>query len=264
MPRRSPDRPAVQPITHCSVEQVSPDPPPWDRRAVLRQRWNELAYFHWPYEPATVQRLLPPGMRVDTFDGAAWVGLIPFEMRDVQFGRSPPMRRLGTFIEVNVRTYVTDGLGRRSVWFFSLDVPRSAAVAVARSVFGLPYCWAHAEHSVDGDRHRYQTQRRWPAGEQAGADIRFRVAARIPDNETCALDHFLYARWAMVAQRRQQLSYGRVDHPRWPLHGVDAVEIDQTLIEAAGLPTPDGTPHAHYSPGVDVRIAWYEKIATLA
>ena len=253
----------MEPITDRSVEQVSPDPPPWDRRAVLRQRWSELAYFHWPYEPAAVQRLLPAGVRVDTFDGAAWVGLIPFEMRDVQFGRMPPMRRLGTFIEINVRTYVIDALGRRAVWFFSLDIPRSAAVVVARSVFGPPYCWAHAEHSIVGDRHHYRTQRRWPAGEQAGADIGFRVAAQLADNETGALDHFLYARWAMVAERRRRLSYGRVDHPRWPLHRVDGVEIDQTLIEAAGLPTPDGAPHARYSPGVDVRIAWYEKIATV-
>ncbi|MEP7113119.1 MAG: DUF2071 domain-containing protein [Ilumatobacteraceae bacterium] len=254
---------ALQTFTDRDVEQISQDPPPWNRRAVLHQRWSELAYFHWPYEPAVVQRLLPAGVRIDTFDGAAWVGLIPFEMRDVQFGRTPPMRRLGSFIEVNVRTYVIDALGRRAVWFFSLDVPRSAAVVVARSAFGLPYCWARAEHSIVGDRHHYQTQRRWPAGTQAGADIRFRVSGRVADSETGALDHFLYARWAMVAERRHQLSYGRVDHPRWPLHRVDAVEIDETLIKAAGLPAPDRAPHAHYSPGVDVRIAWYEKIAAV-
>lgn len=249
-------------ITDRSVEQISPDPPRWDRRAVLRQRWSELAYFHWPYDPAVVQGMLPAGVRVDTFDGAAWVGLIPFEMRNVQFGRTPPMRRLGTFVEVNVRTYVIDELGRRAVWFFSLDVPRSPAVAVARSVFGLPYCWARAEHSVAGDQHHYVVQRRWPAGRHAGADIRFRVAARLAENEVTALDHFLYARWGMVTERRRQLWHGRVDHPRWPLHRVNGVEIDQTLIEAAGLPSPAGAPHAHYSPGVDVRIAWYEKIAT--
>ena len=254
------ERPA-QPVIYRGVEQVSPDPPPWDRRAVLRQRWSELAYFHWPYEPAAVQRLLPAGLRVDTFDGVAWVGLIPFEMRDVQFGRTPPMRRLGTFIEVNVRTYVIDVLGRRAVWFFSLDVPRSAAVAVARSIFGLPYCWAHAEHTVEGDRHHYRTRRRWPADEQGDADIRFRVGARLVDSETQGLDNFLCARWAMVAERRRELWHGRVDHPQWPLHRVDAVEIDQTLLEAAGLSTPEGAPHARYSPGVDVRIAWFEKIA---
>ena len=250
----------MHPIIDPTVEQISPDPPPWEGRAILRQQWSELAYFHWPYEPAAVQRLLPAGLRVDTFDGAAWVGLIPFEMRNVQFGPTPPMRRLGTFIEVNVRTYVIDARGRRAVWFFSLDVPRSAVVAVARSIFGLPYCWAHARHTVDGDRHHYQTQRRWPADEPARADIRFRVTTRLDNTEIAALDNFLCARWAMVAERRQQLSYGRVHHPQWPLHRIDGAEIDQTLIEAAGLPTPEGAPHGRYSPGVDVRIAWYEKI----
>ena len=47
---------------------------------MLRHRWTDLASFHWPYEPRAVQWLLPPGMRVDTFGGAAWVGLIPFVM----------------------------------------------------------------------------------------------------------------------------------------------------------------------------------------
>ncbi|MEO5899805.1 MAG: DUF2071 domain-containing protein [Ilumatobacteraceae bacterium] len=244
------------------LERISPVPPTWDRRALLRQRWTELAYFHWPYEPTAVQRLLPAGVHVDTFGGAAWVGLIPFEMRDVQLGPTPPMRRLGTFIETNIRTYVTDALGRRAVWFFSLDVPRSSVVLMARAGFGLPYRWAHADHTVDGDRHHYRTQRRGPTDGLVGADIRFRVAERLADSAPGGLDDFLCARWALIAQRRRQLWYGRVDHPRWPLHRVEGVEIDQTLIEAAGLPTPDGVPHARYSPGVDVRIARYENIPT--
>ena len=54
--------------------------------------------------------------------------------------------------------------------------------------------------------------------------------------------------------------YGRVDHPRWPLHQVDDVSIDESVIQAAGLPAPIGQPHAMYSPGVDVEVAWFEKI----
>ena len=43
------------------------------------------------------------------------------------------------------------------------------------------------------------------------------------------------------------------------MHHVDEVEIDQTIIEAAGLPSPEGAPRALYSPGVDVGVAWFEK-----
>ena len=239
---------------------ITPDPSAWEQRTVLRQRWAELAYFHWSYEPEDVQRLLPVGVTVDTFDGRAWVGLIPFEMRNVQIGSTPPLPWLGSFIEVNVRTYVIDPQGRRSVWFFSLDVPRSAIVAVARSVFSLPYCWADATHQEDGGQHRYQVARRWPRQSSATADIRFSVGSRLDPDEVSELDHFLSARWGLVTRRRNTLLHGRVDHERWPLHRVDDVQIDESLVAAAGLPAPTGPPLALYSPGVDVQVAWFKKL----
>jgi len=242
------------------VEAISADPPPWAHRTVLRQRWAELAYFHWPYDPDVVRPLLPAGLRVDTHDGVAWVGLIPFEMRDVRFGPTPPVPWVSSFIEINVRTYVIDALGRRAVWFFSLDVPRSAVVAVARTAFSLPYCWARADHVVDGDVHRYEMTRRWPRASSCCAEMRFRVGERVPDDEVSSLDHFLSARWALCTTRRDTLLHGRVHHRRWPLHAVDDVHIDQDVIQAAGLPAPCGEPHARYSPGVDVDIAWFERV----
>lgn len=241
-------------------EAITPAPPPWSQRPVLRQQWMELASFHWRYDPEKVQRLLSPGLTVDTFDGAAWVGLIPFEMRRVRLGTSPPVPWLGTFLEINVRTYVIDALGRRAVWFFSLDVPRVAIVAVARTLFSLPYCWATASHSRTGDRHDYRMRRRWPRNGSAGAEMTFTVGAPIPADDVTELDHFLSARWALVTQRGSNLLYGRVHHPRWPLHHVHDVEIRQDVIEAAGLPSPKGPPHSFYSPGVDVEVAWFSPI----
>lgn len=227
---------------------------------MLHQRWDELAYFHWSYEPEVVQRLLPAGVRVDTFDGRAWVGLIPFEMRRVQLGPTPPIPYLSHFIEINVRTYVLDAHGRRAVWFFSLDVPRASIVGVARSVFSLPYCFASADHTVRGDHHRYEMRRRWPHRRRPAATIDFTVGERIPDGDVTSLDHFLTARWALLTMRRRRLLYGAVYHPRWPLHVVDSFDVDPDPLVAAGLPVPGGDPGVLYSPGVPVDIAWFETV----
>ncbi|MEO6653955.1 MAG: DUF2071 domain-containing protein, partial [Ilumatobacteraceae bacterium] len=242
------------------VEPVTAEPPDWNRREVLHQRWDELAYFHWPYDPEVVQRLLPDGLRVDVFDDHAWVGLIPFEMRRVRLGPTPPIPYLGAFIEVNVRTYVVDPHGRRAVWFFSLDVPRSLIVAVARTVFALPYFRARAEHTVDGAHHRYVIDRRWPHRRRPTSTIAFRVGAPIPASEISDLAHFLTARWALATTRRTQLLYGAVHHGQWPLHRIDDHRIDDQLVVAAGLPAPIGEPHAMYSPGVAVDLAWLQRI----
>jgi uncharacterized protein len=244
-----------------SIEPVTATPPRFDRRAVLQQRWDELAYFHWPYDPAVVQELLPAGVHVDTYDGVAWVGVIPFEMRRVRLGPTPPIPYLSRFIEINVRTYVVDRLGRRAVWFFSLDVPRVAIVAVARTAFSLPYCWSKTSHEVDGSRHRYEMARRAPHGARPWATIEFDVGDRIPAHELEPIDHFLTARWSLLTTRRGRVLRGAVDHPPWPLHRVDNVEVTGTVVEAAGLPAPQGAPIARYSPGVAVRVAWFETVA---
>ncbi|MDG2027658.1 MAG: DUF2071 domain-containing protein [Acidimicrobiales bacterium] len=250
---------AESPVS-ITVEPVSPHPPNRLRRAVLRQQWDELAYFHWRYRPEIIQERLPSGVRVDTFDGSAWVGLIPFEMRNVRLGPTPSVPWLGSFIEINVRTYVIDPQGRRAVWFFSLDVPRSVIVAVARSVFALPYCWARATHTRDGDRHRYEMTRRWTGSADVFADMAFTVGEAVEDDEVSELDHFLSARWALLTQRHAQLRYGEVRHRRWPLQRVSDVVIDQNVLEAAGLPAPEGSPHARYSPGVDVEVGWFQNV----
>ncbi len=82
------------------------------RRAVMLQGWYDLASIHWRYDPAVVQALLPPGFRVDTFDGSAWVGVLPFDMRRIRIPHLPPFGPLSTFPETNVRTYLVDPAGQ--------------------------------------------------------------------------------------------------------------------------------------------------------
>ncbi len=124
-------------------EPITARPPHPVARPVMLQGWHHLTALHWRYEPGVVQALLPDGFGVDTFDGSAWVGLIPFEMSRVRVPGLPAFGRLSTFPETNVRTYIVDGAGRRAVWFFSLDVSRLIPALVARVTYRLPYCWAH-------------------------------------------------------------------------------------------------------------------------
>lgn len=245
-----------------AIEPIVAAVPAVDGRVVLRQRWAELAAVHWAYEPGVVQHILPPGLRVDTFDGRAWVGLIPFEMRRVRASRGPVLPLVGSFVEVNVRTYVVDPAGRRAVWFSSLDVPNVAVVAAARTVFALPYCWAAATHVRDGDHHTYDVTRRWPRRSGPGPRARmcFTVGARI--EAPTPLDRFLTARWALTTTRGRHLLRAPVGHDEWPLRRIEVDSVEEDLVVAAGLPAPPGPPaHAVYSPGVDVEVGRLRRIA---
>lgn len=244
-------------------QPISPDPPPLGGRAALLQRWSELAFVHWPYEPEVVAPLLPPGTRLDTHGGAAWIGLVPFTMVDVRPTGWPVLPWISRFVEVNVRTYVVDPLGRRAVWFFSLDAPRWPVVLVGRAGFAVPYRLARAVHAFDGARHGYGIRRRGRGPREARLHIEIEPGARIPDDEVTPLEHFLTARWGLVGHRHRGLRHVAVRHPRWPLHRARAHALEETLLRAAGLPEPEGEPLVHYSPDVDVRIGYPTRLDPL-
>ena len=126
------------------------------------QGWKDLVYLHWPYEPALVQRRLPAGLTVDTFDGRAWVGLVAFRMERIRIPGTPGVPYFGTFPETNVRTYVRGTDGRPGVWFDSLDVTRLLPVFVARTSYRLPYMWSQMSIDHSGDDITYRSRRRWP------------------------------------------------------------------------------------------------------
>ena len=238
------------------IEPVTRESPHVVGRPVMLQGWHNLTAIHWAYPPEVVQSLLPAGFTVDTLDGSAWVGLIPFQMDRIRVPRLPALGPLSTFPETNVRTYIVDPHGRRAVWFFSLDITRLLPALVARVTYRLPYCWASMSiegvGSVGGEV-RYTSRRRWPSGE-ASSVVAVRVGAAIAEADETDLDRFLTARWALGSTWGRRLMWARVDHPTWALHHADLLECDETAVRAAGLPAPTGVPHVRWSPGVDVRI----------
>ena len=75
---------------------------PW----LFRMRWVDLLFMHWPVPADALRPLIPAGLELDTYDGRAWLGVVPFGMEGVapRFLPAPPGP--GAFPELNVRTYV--------------------------------------------------------------------------------------------------------------------------------------------------------------
>ncbi|MBU3690026.1 MAG: hypothetical protein B7C54_02135 [Acidimicrobiales bacterium mtb01] len=225
----------------------------------MTQRWQNLAFLHWAYEPEQVARLLPEGVELDTFEGKAYVALVPFQMRDLQVTRLPKIPGTSDFPEINVRTYVRSR-GRPAVWFFSLDTPKLLPTIGARVAFRLPYCFGPSSVTLagegDGAVLTSEVSRRWP--DRTSTSLALRVGA--PLSEVGDFEHFLTDRWGLVAPRYGGgFNYGAVEHGAWPLHTGEVLHLDDSLLTAAGLPAPQGEPHVLFSPGVDVGIQWLQR-----
>jgi uncharacterized protein len=241
-----------------SAPTVSVEPPVRVDRPTMIQRWSALSFIHWPCEVREVRGLVPEELAVDTFDGAAWVGLIPFRLR-IRLPGLPYVPWLAGFPETNLRTYVIGPDGRPGIWFMSLDAARLGAVVAARTSYRLPYMWALAAMRSDEDRVRYRGRRRWPAPD-AAYDIALDLGPAV--EEPTELERFLTARWHLFAPDRLRLPprglalvRTTVEHPPWPLRAARVRHLEESLRAAAGVPSSTARPIALYAPGVETRFA---------
>jgi uncharacterized protein YqjF (DUF2071 family) len=228
--------------------------------AIAFQRWRDLLFVHWRVAPSALRPRVPPTLALDLRDGAAWVTLIPFEVAESRPAAWP--RRLAhRFLEVNLRTYVVGPDGRRGIYFWSLEASSFIAVAGARLLYGLPYFPARMAMDRVGGRMRYHSERRrvkppgahsaWPAAE-LHAD--WTVGEPLGAAAAGSIDHFLVERYTLYVARPGAVHRARVRHRPYPLHRASVGALSETLLRAAGIPSPVEAPLLHYSPGVDVHI----------
>jgi uncharacterized protein YqjF (DUF2071 family) len=220
--------------------------------------WKDLAFFHWPVPPATLQPLVPPGLELDTWNGSAWVGVVPFRMTGVRVRGAPPVPTAHAFPEINVRTYVRAS-SRAGVWFVSLDAASRLAVRGARLLFNLPYFDAvitvrRAAHEVS-----YESRRVHRGAPAAEFRARYRGTGDASEPVPATLEHFLVERYCLFTHDpRRGLGILEVDHPPWQLRRGLADLTCNTMASAAGIDLP-GTPLVHVAEPVSVR-AWRRRL----
>jgi uncharacterized protein YqjF (DUF2071 family) len=219
----------------------------------MYQRWSDLTFLHWAFDPAAIRPIVPPALALDTFDSSAWIGLTPFLLEGLRAPFLPAVPWLSRSPETNVRTYVLGPDGTPGIWFLSLDIARLPAFVFARTVYRLPYMWSSLEFDRDDRRVRYRGKRRLPTPD-ASYSISVEAAEPFDDRELGPLDHFLTARWRMFTTHGPFVAMTPVEHQRWPLHRARVTHLDETLLGAAGVPRPTAEPLVHFSPGVDTRI----------
>lgn len=226
------------------------------------QSWRDLLFLHWRVPAGEVQATLPAGLTVDTSDGSAWVGIVPFFMRDIRLRRFPAVPFVSNFLELNLRTYAFDENGVPGVWFYTLEANRALAVWVARTFFRLPYhaCHMRAERRANG-AIEYRSRRRHGA-DRRESRFEYRGHGQLRPAQPGSLEFFLVERYVLFAHdaRSGRNRIGRVAHAPYTLSAAEVAAWDTNLFTLAGLSAPSRAPeHVAFSPGVDVEIFALER-----
>jgi uncharacterized protein len=231
---------------------------PWplpSRPWVLAMQWHDLLFMHWPVPPAVLRPAIPPALELETFDGAAWLGVTPFHMKGTRPPLVPSLPWFSAFPELNVRTYVT-AEGKPGVWFFSLDASNPLAVRGARALFHLPYYDAamSTEHVGGGVRYTStRTHRGAPGAVFAG---RYRPCGQVYHAAVDSIEYWLTERYCLYVTNRQRSVWrGDIHHTRWPLQPAEADMECNTMTAPLRFRLPHREPLLHFAPRLDV-VAW--------
>lgn len=220
----------------------------------MQMRWNALAFLHWPVRADALAGLLPEPLRLDTFEGEAYLGLVPFEMDRTRFRWAPPIPTAHRFPELNVRTYVTAG-GRAGVWFFSLDAASRLAVRGARAAFHLPYFDARMALDRASDWCEYGSERTHRGAPAATFRGRYRALDDVASGRPGTLEHFLTERYCLYARGPRGVTRGEIHHRPWPLRRGEAELEVCDMTRLVGLDLSGPPPLVHVVDTIDV-VAW--------
>jgi Uncharacterized conserved protein len=218
---------------------------PW----IMQQTWHDLLFMHWPISASLIRPIVPSELELDTFDGEAWIAVVPFWMSGIRQRGFPAIPGLSRFPELNVRTYVRVQ-DKPGVYFFSLDAASSIAVWAARRFFKLPYFRARMQAESRGEIV-YSSNR---VGDDARFEGRFYPIGEVRRSGKNTLEHFLTERYCLYTVAEGRVYRGDVHHQPWPLQ-VAAVELKiNTMAAAAQIELPDTPPLLHFAKRLDVLI----------
>jgi uncharacterized protein len=224
---------------------------PW----VMAQTWHDLLFAHWPIPAAALRPHIPPQLEIDTFEGQAWLAVVPFRMSGVRLRVTPALHWLSRFPELNVRTYVTMD-GKPGVWFFSLDAGNPLAVSIARAWFHLPYFRARMSCEERNGWIHYRSERTYRGAPSGLLEGRYRPTGEVFFAEPGTLEHFLTERYCLyTAGGMGRIIRGEIHHPPWQLQLAEASFTRNTMAEASGFALPTQVPLLHFAKRQNV-VVW--------
>ena len=212
--------------------------------------WRHVLFANWPVDPDVVESHLPKGLTVDTYDGQAWLSVVPYTNVTVRPSGLP--RTAGFRLpELNLRTYVSAG-NEPGVYFFSLDADGLLGVVGARLFHHLPYYYARIDLTVSDNHIQFTSRRCHPGARPVDFAVTYSPSGEEFKSDPGSLAEFLTERYRYYTEAPDgSVRYANVHHERWPLYKVDTSISQNTLFQASGFVHPGSDPVHLYSPRVD-------------
>jgi uncharacterized protein YqjF (DUF2071 family) len=221
---------------------------------VVKQHWKSLLFAHWPVSADSLRPLVPDVLELDTYDGQAWIGIIPFELNLIRLRFLPVIPYTVPFPEVNVRTYVKVN-GKPAVFFITLDASNPFSLQAARLWYHLPYYRAKMSLNLREDSVSFQSER-MNAGHPAVFSATYGPTSPPFFSKKGSIEYWLTERYVFACRcpRSQRVYWGEIHHDPWELQQAYVEIAANTLTDGYRLSLSKAPALVHYSRGTEAFI----------
>ena len=181
----------------------------------LTAEWNNLLMLNYAVDPALLQRFVPAGTELDTFEGNTYVSLVAFEFnRSRLLGFPIPFHQ--AFEEINLRFYVRRS-SRRGVVFIRELVPKQAVATIARLAFNENYTCVPMSHRITTHPQNNTVEAEYAWGsdhKRSFMRIKAEGSSFLPPDGSLSqfiTEHY----WGYAAQSDGGCLEYEVKHPQW-------------------------------------------------
>lgn len=219
---------------------------PW----IMMQEWHDVLFLHWPIAPELMKPNIPEDLELDLFDGSAWVSLVLFLAKHTRPRFLPPLLKAGTYLELNVRTYVKYK-EKSGVFFFSLDADSPLIVQAANMGNFMPY--RHAQMAMEKHKNtwRFESTRTHENSFPEHLNLSFRLDSN-PFIYT-GLEYWLTERYCLWTKPKKRLVRVDIEHAPWELSYVKGTVYRNTMANFLSVPFIQEQAITHYAKKRTVR-----------
>ena len=220
---------------------------------LLLQKWENLSFMHWSVDKKIISKYIPNGLTLDLYDNGAYIGLIPFMMKNVRpkWGFSVPF--ISNFPEFNIRTYVKKGRNR-GVFFLTLDAQSIITRIYASIFFQLPYRYSRGFVKKKNGSFLWSSSRLYKGFELEGSCKGY---GEFEYAKKDSLEEFFFERYYLYISSNNQIKRGRIRHHKWKIKKAKPRITKNAFLDsyALGIKQILNPEFCHISDGVEVE-AW--------
>lgn len=208
------------------------------------QEWNRVLFLHYEVPLEVLRELVPEELNIDTFNGKAYVSIVPFTMEKIRPRFLPAVNFISNFHEINVRTYVEVD-NKHGVYFLNIEAEKYLSTIVAKNLSGLPY--EKATISRDGGKYVSENTKK---GFYLNAE--YSIGER--NSVKTELEIWLTERYCLYVDDSDSVFRYDIHHEPWNLKHVNVTHLDLNY-KIGGLEIKESTNLVNYSDGIKV-VAW--------